>query len=479
MQSSNTFKKPLLPLLRSTSNSKFSLLSSQTRKKHPYSHNSSDEEKQSVERLSDWEKKDAQLEIMHSIDEATLKLNKRITGQDIVEELKIKRKYKNILPSIQSSRVISLVDTARLRRIKKENEQVFKERCRYFRLFEEDLMNSGSELQEKLDKVKYERSILREQSCLIRKKMIQAIEDYESAKETLLDFESKQGIKSQFELSTWNRDRMKLKKKLEDKEQEKIQVTEEVENDIKKINDDLEKLDAQCKKLKKKIELVRVAQTKHFFELLKEGKDTKNEGLQWIVIMLWKLGETVSYADFPEFLDEDAIHCILFLSQKTLEAEEIVQKIVNPAKKTNSTHKFFDKKINIKKRIKDLIQNIKAQRPEYNYDRKSRAVSIKWIPYDLYNEQENNISSMMEVNKYENYVTKINEMIRATKNSEIQRLAFESNLHGYEAKYNASLKELVNAIVGVENCEKHLHLILKQQQRHFNLLQASGFGKAN
>ncbi|OMJ67498.1 hypothetical protein SteCoe_35322 [Stentor coeruleus] len=480
MHSSKSHKKTLLPLLKSSTQSKLFQSYSQSRKNnHPYNYNSSDEDKESVERLSEWEKKDKQFEAMRTIDEAATALNKRITGQDLVEELKIKRKYKHFMPNIQSSRIMSLMDTAKLRRIKKENEQSFKERCRHFRLYEEDLMANYNELLKQLNDMKEKRLSLRENICNARKKLVQVIEDYEKTKEQVIEFENKQGSKSQFELSTWNRDKKKLRTKLEDKKQEKIQVSEQVEKEILDMTVDLNFIDSLCKKLKKKLEFVRVTQTKHFFELLKEGKDTRNEGLQWIVIMIWKLGETVSIEDFPDFLDEDAIHCILFVSQKTIEAEEIVEKIVNPAKKTSTFHKSFDKKINIKQRIKNLVKNIKAERPEYNYDRRSRTVSIKWIPFDLYSEQNRDGSNLMEVNKYENYVTRIHEMIKATKNSEIQRLAFECNLHGYEDKHDATLKELVNAIVGVENCEKHLHLILKQQKRYYNLLQASEFGRVN
>ena len=135
------FKKPLLPLLRSTSQSKVSPFGRKNKKKYKFdTEESSEDDYDIVEKLSEWEKKDSKLEVINSIDEATLRLNKRITGQDLVEEIIIKRKHKNKLPKIQSSRVISsLADTTKKRQLKKELETNFKERCRYFRLFEEEL----------------------------------------------------------------------------------------------------------------------------------------------------------------------------------------------------------------------------------------------------------------------------------------------------------------------------------------------------
>ena len=56
-------------------------------------------------------------------------------------------------------------------------------------------------------------------------------------------------------------------------------------------------------------------------------------------------------------------------------------------------------------------------------------------------------------------------MIHVTKESEIQRLAIECNLHCYQERYKVTLRELINTIVGNELTEKYLAIILKQQQQ--------------
>ena len=93
--------KTVPPLLRSTSDTKLPMLSTKSKKTTQYEDKSSEDERQAVEKLTEWEKKETKVEILNSIDEATLRLNKRITGQDIVEEIIAKRKHKNKLPIIK------------------------------------------------------------------------------------------------------------------------------------------------------------------------------------------------------------------------------------------------------------------------------------------------------------------------------------------------------------------------------------------
>ena len=48
----------------------------------------------------------------------------------------------------------------------------------------------------------------------------------------------------------------------------------------------------------------------HYHRLLNEGKDTRNEGLIWIIKAIWGLGFNVLLSYLPKYLDED---CILYL----------------------------------------------------------------------------------------------------------------------------------------------------------------------
>jgi hypothetical protein len=44
---------------------------------------------------------------------------------------------------------------------------------------------------------------------------------------------------------------------------------------------------------------------------------------------LWKLGEPVPTEAFPPWLDDDSVHCVLFLAQKSIEIEHLSEQVTN------------------------------------------------------------------------------------------------------------------------------------------------------
>jgi peptidoglycan hydrolase CwlO-like protein len=77
---------------------------------------------------------------------------------------------------------------------------------------------------------------------------------------------------------------------------------------------EVQRLDDVADELKNKIKQNKSACIEHFKAILKERKDTRSEGLQWVVKELWRLEAQLTTENFPDFLDDDAVHCILFLA---------------------------------------------------------------------------------------------------------------------------------------------------------------------
>lgn len=48
----------------------------------------------------------------------------------------------------------------------------------------------------------------------------------------------------------------------------------------------------------------------YYHKILLEGKDTRSEGLAWVIKAIWNLESEVILSYLPNFLDE---HCIKFL----------------------------------------------------------------------------------------------------------------------------------------------------------------------
>jgi hypothetical protein len=99
--------------------------------------------------------------------------------------------------------------------------------------------------------------------------------------------------------------------KLEDKKNKLI-----LERNIKdKLVKELEDSNQKYQITKDEIQQIKNTLLLHYHKLLSEGKDTRKEGLIWIIKAIWTLGCTVVLSYFPSFLDEDII-CYLFKVNK-------------------------------------------------------------------------------------------------------------------------------------------------------------------
>jgi hypothetical protein len=449
------------------------------RRVHRHSgNNSSDEEREAVQKLADWEKRELKNESLSTISEAKITLKKRIEGQDLVEEIKLKRKHKNNLPDINSKKLIPIIKTIRQRQLKKDLEESFKERCRYFRMFEEDLSNNYENLVNTLARVKEQRNKLREDCIETKKKSVKFIESLEKLKESLVATENENRNKiSQREFAVWISKRDTLKLRIKEKEVEKLKVFEDVNQETERLSKLIHQLDEQNKTLRKQIEMVKSTQIKHYCSLLKEGKDTKGTGLQWIVIALWKMGQTVTADHFPSFLDDDSIHFILYIAQKNLEIQEILDKVVELSKNISNSDEvisIYKNSItytnNIKQRLASMTKNLSEKKPEYIYNNKNKHMSIKWVPNTVYTDIIS-LDKFKEPSYYENYITKVKEIVKKATENEIQRLTVECTLHNYEERFKVQIKDLIAAIVGVEALDKHLSTVSKHKRDLTRILE--------
>lgn len=59
------------------------------------------------------------------------------------------------------------------------------------------------------------------------------------------------------------------------------------------------------------------------YEILRIGLDCRNEGISWVIRVLWGYGEKVNLDQLPKFLDQKAKEFLLLKSQKLQELQEI------------------------------------------------------------------------------------------------------------------------------------------------------------
>lgn len=401
---------------------------------------SSEDEKKAVEKLSEWGKKENFTELL-TVSEAKTTLKKRIDGEDLVEEIKFRRKHKWNLPDIKSNKLMPVIKSIRVRQAKKEEDDNFKEKCRYFRIFEGDLQKAYVDVMKELKENKGKRANIREKCCNLKIKVVKLIEELERLKEFTADFESKGRPRmTQEDLTTWMHKKNSLRQEIDQKEKQKGEISQKISEKVEKREKVLKDLDEAARSLRKKLQSIRSTQRGHYLTLLKEGKDTRNEGIKWILIALWKIGETVTIEDFPKFLDEDSVYFIIFVGQKTLEIEEIFEKIIAPSKKSiKGGGQIVDRWNNIKQRLTQVSKNFNLQKSALS------RVSVEELD-----------RTNTETAYYENYINRVKSSIQEATDIEMQRLAVECSFHNYEKIYQVSAKTLFNAIFGAEFLDKAL-----------------------
>ena len=79
---------------------------------------------------------------------------------------------------------------------------------------------------------------------------------------------------------------------------------------IKAKREELQKIELQIKKSGEQYKNYNMILLAHYHKILKDGIDTRSEGLVWVIKEIFALGSKVLLSYLPNFLDEK---CIIFL----------------------------------------------------------------------------------------------------------------------------------------------------------------------
>ena len=106
-----------------------------------------------------------------------------------------------------------------------------------------------------------------------------------------------------------------------EKKIEKKRQIKEIKEEMKDIDDELLEINKKSSALKIQENKIIEKLMRHYEELLFKGKDTRNEGLIWIIKSMWKLGQNVPMQFIPTFLDFNSIEFLFKLANKSIELE--------------------------------------------------------------------------------------------------------------------------------------------------------------
>lgn len=185
---------------------------------------SEDEERDLVQNL-DYDNKEIQIDFMQALSDAQATLQKRVAKQDLVEEHILNRRYRNRLPTLAKKlpNIDSQKQTTKQRLVKKQVDEEYKDKCRYFKLYEEELEKHYEKLTIELKECHKNREEIRKECSDIKKRSVEVADEVEKLKSLLATQETKENRKlkrNQEDYAKYVSYKSTLKEKIEEKKLE-------------------------------------------------------------------------------------------------------------------------------------------------------------------------------------------------------------------------------------------------------------------
>ena len=300
-------------------------------------------------------------------------------------------------------------------------------------------------------------------------------------------------------------------------------------NYLKEKEDLLSKIDTVEKRIKEnknKYNEVKEQLLVHYHTILAEGKDTRKEGLSWIIKEIWKLKSNILLDHLPNFLDEQAIYFLFDYSKKSMLLTELNNKLnelnkqmkttgsslkVNNHYKENEKNDFNNTNLTFKTSLykKGHKKIIKSPQPKANYflgsaSSKSMTSNFKAIfsrgkksSMILKNNDKITLNEVQKVigtqeQKIEQKALEllgrikiVNDTIQQfkremefLKRNELDRLNKEFYRNNYQRRFGVSQEVVISAIVGEDFLLHELFREKKQQKDYFTKMKALQIGNA-
>ena len=417
--------------------------------------------KNSVLELDFWNHAKEQIDCLQIIEEAKELLQRRLT-HSVTAEIAIKsRKSKTKL--LKNSESPGFKRFA----MKSSEGSRFKENSKFFKLYEQDLSKIFLNKEKELVNIKEKRIALRVQILELRASLKIALTDHENYKknlESVAKSRSPSKLLQTNEIAKYFSRRSSIREEISKKEAIFEETSKGIGLEIFNKNKLLESLDAQVSDLKKQLETVRQEKIKHYKSLLLDGKDTRSEGLSWIIKKLWKLNYSLKKSNFPSLLDEKSVSTLMVIANKSKELESLLEKLFESfTQKTNKNSTKKDKWNGIHTRLAQAANVLRTKKKETGY--KSEKKTVSWVSCSPSSE---NLKKKLENGELQDIDTKIiglRKEIQSIKDFEIKRLYKEYFL-STQKKFD--LKALFAAVVGIENIERYSCLLLKQNKTEQN-----------
>ena len=293
----------------------------------------------------------------------------------------------------------------------------------------------------------------------------------------------------------------------------------EIWEKIKIYQEKLKKLHSVKNKIKDSLYM-------YYLSILKEGRDTRDEGLAWVIAEILNLGKKVLISHIPKYLDEKSI-LYLFIKAHLILKIKYIEKQINDLNSNDNEKKEKKKRSSrdsLKLKAMNTLNNIKEKFIYNKYENNNKKMSpieneknglnLNPISISKYNasslllkksdkklpksnsmiiykhrnnylnrEKENEILNYIKLNEkkklllkgnkkisFEKYIAlnekmqKLKKLKETLKEKEMERIFEEFRLKKYFNKYNIDKKVVLSALIGEQNIAKECSIQDKKEK---------------
>lgn len=276
---------------------------------------------------------------------------------------------------------------------------------------------------------------------------------------------------------------------------------------VQGVRETIEAIQEEIKKSTEELEGVKNSLLIHYHKLLAEGKDTRKEGLIWIIKAIWSLGQKVIASYLPSFLDEKAISYLYNYASKDIDLARIKKKLddihlrmrikrenINLQEKkskkfgssmtgfgeTQMTFKtgldsgnnddYLDTNSEINKNvIKKLIE--KYKKDNVLYDEHLNFKKIQEIMSKRGELGEEAIEYIRSVTDLESQYKSLLNTMQTMKRIEMNRINKEFYTNEYERRFKVTQEEMISALIGEDNTPNEIGRQRREQNKYFQDLE--------
>ena len=215
----------------------------------------------------------------------------------------------------------------------------------------------------------------------------------------------------------------------------------------------------------------------HYHRLLKEGIDTRSEGLSWIIKEIYHLGKKVIISYLPDFLDEKGIQFLFNYSKISIEIEEI-ERDINELRGVCGPYLKSEKET-LQQTKKDIFINthIKNNRSTEIYPRIGNKSSL----FRLSNKESYKLNKIFldknfveHLEQFTLLTTLKKELISTMQNikrNESKRIFTEFMKNNYQRRYQVTKKKVLSALLGEDSISPEMYSQTREAKKYFDTIK--------